>query len=395
MVKVGSRFLHIFLFSFFAFGFQAIPVEAHDGTPPSLTQPTVAPVHTAAPTEVPIETAEPIEVSTIAPTPEPIVVHEPTEEPTHAVDPTMEAPVVAEPTLEPVPTAAVTPTATPSPTPAEMASPTPSPTTEPVIPFDADITCMNAPNSQAPVAGDTGWSFIDCSLSWKTKNVSKVTIPPVIAPSGWNVVVLNDRQLQDPNQLTLKPQPLNLVDADLTDEQFATSRFHIASRVSCTAETAVTIPLKLNATSGEKNLDEVSTESVLISASAANLPDVDLTSAVFETVDHADGTTESTGVITMNYSNASENCGWNITTVVNDFVSPDGVIPASSLTVVEVNGPVGLTSTQDGGVITVHAAPGTPMPASSTISITVSVPVPESTSEGDYSTTISAKAGAT
>lgn len=318
--------------------------------------------------------------------------------PIDGVDTPDETDLVIEETTEPTeePTPAETPASpsTPEPTETPIPSPTPSPTPEPAVPFKPTMTCVNSPDSQAPVAGDTAWAYVDCTASWETKDVSGVSLLPVNAPVGWAIVPLNDRTIQNPDTMILNPKPLDLIDAHSASDEFVSSKFHLAMRVSCVDPTSVTVPLQFHAKSGADAVQETATVKHPLNATAATLPEVTLTSAVFEDVNPPEGTDVSTGAITMEYSNASEHCGWKITTNIEDFVAEDDVLSASDLSLVDVIGPDGLTSSIENGEITLFAAPGIPMPASGTITVTVSIPVPETVGSGVYSTTITADAGA-
>ena len=264
----------------------------------------------------------------------------------------------------------------------------------PAISFNPALLCNESGSRAPPVAGDMEWTYLDCKATWETSNVSTVSLQPTDPSVEWEIVAINDRKLQNPNTMILDPQPLTLTNANPAGAEFTTSEFELAMRVSCVDPTTITIPLTFKATSGENALEETATVKHQLNAKAATLPDVALTSAVFENASPTEGSAISTGVITMNYSNGSANCGWQITTTVADFVAPEGVLLASDLSLVEVSGPAGLICSINGGVITVIAPSGTAMPTSGTLSITVSMPVPETVSSGVYATSITADAGA-
>ena len=307
---------------------------------------------------------------------------------------------VIEPTQIPEPTATIVPTEIPTqhpePTlePTPTPAPTPTPTIEPPVPFDPTLTCNPGGGDTPPVAGATNWSWLDCTITWATKDVASVKIRPIDPVSGWEIVPVNDRGFDDPVELARNELDLVLLDDDPSDAGFFSSRFAIASRLACEATPTSTFSLEFVATSGHTGMEETVVRELTINAVPAALPEVQLTSALFSTVDVADGAQVSIGTITLNYANASAHCGWTITTVVDDFVSPDGLIPASSMTLIDASGVDGARSSQDGGAITIHSQPGGDFPISGTITLTVSVPVPATASGGDYATTITSTAGA-
>lgn len=361
---------------FLVMGSLVTPVAAQldakpgDPTEPASTETVVEPVPTeAVPTDVPT-----------------VIVA-----PTEAIEPT----VIAEPTATLMPTEVPTmePEPTPEPTPTPTIAPTPTPTPEPPVPFDPSLTCKPGAGDTSPVMGATEWSWLDCGVTWATKDVSSVKIRHLDPTTGWEIVPVNDRVLDDPAVIARDGLDLTLTDDDSTDTGFLTSRFAIASRLACEATPSATIFLEFEATSGNEAAVETVAKELTISAIPATAPDVHLTAASFATVDVANGAQFSTGTITMNYANASAHCGWTITTVVDDFSSAGGAIPASGMTLVGVSGAPGALSSQDGGTITLLSLPGSEAPTSGTITLTVSVPVPESAADGDYSTTIAATGG--
>lgn len=310
----------------------------------------------------------------------------PVEEDTEAQIPDeqiVEDQVPGEQTGQGPPAESAVPAGTPDPT------PTPTPSPEAAIPFAPQLTCVPAPGGAPVTIGAAGWAYLDCSMTWQTQDVSSVRLKPLPPVPGWEIVPLNDRALDDPSLLALSPADLWLIDRDLADAGFLSATFSIATRLGCDAQPYVDLRLEFEATSGEQGTVEPWTGQLPITASPATLPDVTLTSAVFEPVDPATGQLVSNGAITMTYSNASVSCGWNATIIVGDFVSGDTVLPASALVLTDVAGAPGMTWSQEGGAITLRAAQGTDMATDGAITVAVSMPVPEDISDGDYSTTIS------
>jgi hypothetical protein len=348
-----------------------LDTQPGDPTEPASTEIVVEPVPTeAVPTDVPTVIAAPTEAIEPTVIPEPTATLMPTEVPT----------------MEPEPT--------PEPTPTPTIAPTPTPTPEPPVPFDPALTCKPGAGDTSPITGATEWSWLDCGVTWATKDVSSVKIRHLDPTTGWEIVPVNDRVLDDPAVIARDGLDLTLTDDDSTDTGFLTSRFAIASRLACEATPSATIFLEFEATSGNEAAVETVSKELTIKAIPATVPDVHVASASFSTVDISSGAQVSTGTITVNYANASAFCGWTITTTVDDFVSSEGVIPASGLSLINVSGADGATSSRNVGTIVLLALPGTGIPSSGTITLTVSVPVPEEISAGDYTTTISSTAGA-
>lgn len=260
-------------------------------------------------------------------------------------------------------------------------------TPAPVVPFDPVLDCQPAEGHQDPTAGAATWSLLDCLLTWETGDVGAVEAQIETGTPGWEVAIAATGSL-----IPQGDRQIDLANADPESDAFLQSQFVLGTRLSCDAPVSAALTLTFTAAVGENTIAEVVTRSVDIAGRAATAPNVQFQSAVFTAVDPAQGDRISSGLIVLTYSGAPNGCGWQLTITVNDFTSPEGIIPASNLTITELTGLPGAIFSHTGGTISILVPPDQSSSASGTLGLTVEIAMPEPIPEGDYTTTIAATA---
>src|SRR5690606_27425140 len=119
------------------------------------------------------------------------------------------------------------------------------------------LTCVHADGHGVAIAGDSAWSLLDCTLSWTTEDVSRVTatVDPA-AGTGWDIVLIDPVDRDRPDLVTAHPQTLELPPVDSNARQFMQSRFFVGSRLACTAAASLDLPIQFTAVSGEDTVEE-------------------------------------------------------------------------------------------------------------------------------------------
>lgn len=364
------------------------PVLAEDaGDAPVVTEvppPTEAP---PPPTEAPPPPTEaPLPTEVPAPTEEPV---SPTEEP---VDPT-EVPV--DPTEEPV---------DPTEVPTETPTPTPTPTAEPAIPFAPAVTCNLIEAGALPVAGESNWSFQDCTATWETENVSAVELHAWSDAAGWQVIAVNANALGNQEVLDASNGLLNLSDSNLEDEGFASSRFYIGTQLGCTSPTSALVNLDLTSTStapvpededgnplsnepGETVIEIAQLRDLTLDGQSPSAPVITIAAATFTPIDLMEGVMTSTGTVEVHFSDAPKACSWQLTLTFGDLANGDVVIPIGGLQLVDVVGIDAASVSLENGSFSI-VQPGGVEGASGAFAITTFLELSESVPAGEYATSL-------
>ncbi len=274
------------------------------------------------------------------------------------------------------------------------------------------LDCTLIDGGVLAVAGETTWSYQDCTVTWQTENVSAVELAAWSDAAGWQVIAVDLDDLNDPDAIAVADGTLDLPDSDLNDDGFFTSRFFVGTQLGCTSATSASINLQLTATStapvpedengdpilieneaGEleqvppgETVTETTLDDLTIDATSAAAPVVSIDSASFGTIDLGDGATSTSGTFSFSYSGAPQACGWQVTISIGDFVSASGVIPVSGLELTGVQGIDMSSVTTDVGTFVVAPPPGDVESGSFTLEVQLVLDgvVPE----GEYTATI-------
>ena len=371
-----------------------VPVEVvpTDPPPPPPTEPPPPP--TAVPSLPP-------------PTPEPTAVP-PTEVPTATeipVNPT-EIPVV--PTEEPV---------DPTEVPTETPTPSPTPTPAPAIPFVPVVTCDLIEGGALPVAGESAWSFQDCTVTWETENVSAVELQAWTEAAGWQAIAVSANALGNHELLDSSDGLLNLSDSNQGGEGFTSSRFYLGTRLGCTSSTASGINLDLTATStapvskgedgnplsdepGETVIETANLRDLSLDGRAASAPSVSVESVTFTSISPIAGPQVSTGTIRIGFAGAPA-CGWQADVRFSDFDGdgsggglfslPEGTsftVSADFLATATISGPPGASISGGSGDYTISILSSADTPSTGVLTLTVSLDLPGPIFPGSYTTTV-------
>lgn len=368
------------------------------------------------PTEAPPPPTEPPPPPTEAPPPPTEIPVYPTEAP---VDPTE---IAVDPTEEPL-------DPTEEPTEEPTATPTPTPTPEPAIPFDPVMDCRLIEAGALPVAGGTTWSFQDCTATWETEQVSAVQAQAWSDAAGWQVILINARDLpnkdvrqinapENQNVLNASDGMLDLTDSNLEDDGFYSSRFYVGTQLGCTSLTSAQVKIDLTATStapvsedesgnplpiitedgeeipappGETVKETAQLRNLVFSGTETTAPTVTIVAASFTPIDILEGNMSSIGKLEVHYSNAPKSCAWQLTLAYGDLTNGEVIIPTADLELLDVTGIESSAMSLDNQSFTIYQ-PGSAETVSGSFTLTTLLELPDPVPAGDYTTSVTVSA---
>jgi hypothetical protein len=256
-----------------------------------------------------------------------------------------------------------------------------------IEPFAPLVSCTHHDGPLQPLAGSSAWSLYSCTLDWLIQDVEILRLAMTnVSRSGWEFIFLPDRNATNPS--TEGVSELSLV---IGEGGLESGSVIIGARAGCSAATYVELPIVATAVTSRS--DEIAEFVIPISAVAPTTPEVTIQSAHFETVDVGVGENQSIGTLHLDYRNVPIGCGWSVSIAVTPFVLDDGVeIASHSLSLISVSEASFVETSLGPGALSFSMPGEETIPTSGTMTVTVSLNVPNTSPEGTYTGTITVDA---